>query len=229
MKLPLLFPGDYRGLILQSSCPVWTASDPSLVSSCAGTRVGSKTSPRTATNPTETREFSATTTVGNREIKPSVILPSFREGFGIGIKKVQYASTYVHLASLVSVRISSGQTEDNATTGQVEMYVNENWVTVCADGFDENDAQVVCRELGFGNSKTLVPGAFGSKYYTDSILNLNCTGTEATIKECSFEQGTCAQRSYNYASVICSKYSMATESMLESSQSYTLCVWNLRV
>ena len=84
MKLSLLFPGDYRGLILQSSCPVWTASDPSLVSSCVGTRVGSKTSPRTATNPTETREFSATTTVGNREIKPSVILPSFREGFGIG-------------------------------------------------------------------------------------------------------------------------------------------------
>lgn len=135
----------------------------------------------------------------------------------------------MHLASLISVRISSGQTEDNATTGQVEMYVNENWVTVCADGFDENDAQVVCRELGFGNSKTLVPGAFGSKYYTDSILNLNCTGTEATIKECSFETGTCAQRSYNYASVICSKYSMARQSMLEFSQSYTTCVCKLGV
>lgn len=110
-----------------------------------------------------------------------------------------------------NVRISSGQTEDNATTGQVEMYKDGNWVTVCADGFDENDAQVVCRELGFGNSKTLVPGAFGSKYYTNSILNLNCTGTEATVKECKFEEGTCAQRSYNYASVICSKYSMARE------------------
>ena len=76
---------------------------------------------------------------------------------------------------------------------------------------------------------TLVPGAFGSKYYTDSILNLNCTGTEATIKECSFETGTCAQRSYNYASVICSKYSMARQSMLEFSQSYTTCVCDLGV
>lgn len=120
---------------------------------------------------------------------------------------------HVHGKSLLFlVRISSGQTEDNATTGQVEMYVDGNWVTVCADGFDENDAQVVCRELGFGNSKTLVPGAFGSKYYTNSILNLNCTGTEATVKECKFEEGTCAQRSYNYASVICSKYSMSRES-----------------
>lgn len=129
--------------------------------------------------------------------------------------------TIFHVTFL-SVRISSGQTEDNATTGQVEMYVRGNWVTVCADGFDESDAQVVCRELGFGNSKTLVPGAFGSKYYTNSILNLNCTGTEATIKECTFEEGTCHQRSYNYASVICSKYSMARERKKPKKKYFTL-------
>lgn len=104
------------------------------------------------------------------------------------------------------MRISGGENHDNATTGQVEMYNNNKWVSVCADGFDKFDARVVCRELGFPNSKALIPGAFGSKYYVDSILNLNCTGKEASISACGFEIGICPDRAYNYASVLCSKY-----------------------
>ena len=94
------------------------------------------------------------------------------------------------------------------------MHLRGSWVTVCADGFDENDVKVVCRELGFPNSKKLVPGAFGSKYYTKSILNLNCTGKESSIKECAFSEGTCPRRSYNYASIICSKHSVDTSGEL---------------
>lgn len=44
------------------------------------------------------------------------------------------------------------------TAGKVEMYHHGNWVTMCAKGFDKKDAKVVCKELGFPNSKDLVPG-----------------------------------------------------------------------
>jgi hypothetical protein len=64
------------------------------------------------------------------------------------------------------------------------------WITVCGDRFDNNAARVVCRELGFPNSKRLVNGAFGSKYYTNSVIKLNCTGSEVTIKDCQYEEGT---------------------------------------
>ena len=40
--------------------------------------------------------------------------------------------------------------------GRVEMFVVGQWMGVCNDGFDLQDAHVVCRQLGLGHAAKLV-------------------------------------------------------------------------
>ena len=106
----------------------------------------------------------------------------------------------------ISVRISGGQSNENTTAGKVEMYVDGNWITVCATAFRETVAKVVCKELGYNYSRALVPGAFGRRYYSDSVNDVNCTGNERNIAKCLYStKGFCNDRPSNYASVLCSK------------------------
>ena len=81
------------------------------------------------------------------------------------------------------VRLVNGSTQYE---GRVEVYHNGEWGTVCDDGWNFNDAQVICRQLGFGPATTVRRNAFyGQGSGNVWLRNLNCNGTELTVDDCS--------------------------------------------
>ena len=81
------------------------------------------------------------------------------------------------------VRLVDGPTKHE---GRVEVLHNGEWGTVCDNGWDLNNAEVVCSELGFGAAiaarHNASYGQGGGQIWLD---NLKCNGTESNIRMCS--------------------------------------------
>ena len=92
--------------------------------------------------------------------------------------------------------------------GRVEMYYNGEWGTVCDDGWDDTDAGVVCRQLGFGSSGKAIGSAyFGQGSGSIWLDNVLCSGSESTLASCG-HVGVGITISCNHskdAGVICSR------------------------
>ncbi|XP_067320842.1 deleted in malignant brain tumors 1 protein-like [Anolis sagrei] len=91
-------------------------------------------------------------------------------------------------------------------SGRVEVLHNGAWGTICDASWDLQDAQVICRELGCGNaSKALGRAHYGQGSGPIWLENINCTGEEASLKEC--QKGGWGEHSCRHsqdASVECS-------------------------
>eukprot|EP00058_Branchiostoma_floridae_P003918 XP_002589406.1 hypothetical protein BRAFLDRAFT_77850 [Branchiostoma floridae] len=86
----------------------------------------------------------------------------------------------------VSVRLTGGQ---NSSEGQVEIRIpNDDWGTVCDDGFDDRDAQVVCRQLGYRGGVARVGGVFPEGTGNIWLDNLNCAGNESSVSDCEINR-----------------------------------------
>uniref|UniRef100_UPI003AAE9E63 scavenger receptor cysteine-rich domain-containing protein DMBT1-like n=1 Tax=Centroberyx gerrardi TaxID=166262 RepID=UPI003AAE9E63 len=83
-----------------------------------------------------------------------------------------------------TIRLVDGQ---DPSEGRVEIYHDGVWGTVCDDDWDLNEAQVVCRQLGFpGAVESLSGASFGQGSGKIWMDDLNCDGTETRLSRCSF-------------------------------------------
>ncbi|XP_061193624.1 scavenger receptor cysteine-rich domain superfamily protein-like [Saccostrea echinata] len=91
-----------------------------------------------------------------------------------------------HLSSKNMIRLVNGSTSNE---GRVEVFNNGRWGTVCDDDWDDKDARVVCRTLGYsGNSTAHRRAYFGRGSGTYWLRNVACQGTETSIFDCIYSR-----------------------------------------
>jgi hypothetical protein len=89
-----------------------------------------------------------------------------------------------------SVRLVSvqGLTGTSVSKGQVEVCIDETWGTVCDQNWSEEDARVVCSQLGFIRSGALsyYDALLGQRTGRIHLSNVMCSGTESSLQSCTF-------------------------------------------
>ena len=67
----------------------------------------------------------------------------------------------------------------------MELYHNGTWGTICDDGWDINDARVVCRQLGFPDAEAALKNSyFGGGTGAILLHDLRCAGHESSLFSC---------------------------------------------
>ena len=98
-------------------------------------------------------------------------------------KEHYYYENPHYIADPLQTRLVNGSSDHE---GRVEVLYNGAWGTVCDDYWDINDANVVCRSLGYNySSSALGSASFGEGSGSIVLDHVACEGTETNIAFCS--------------------------------------------
>ena len=100
--------------------------------------------------------------------------------------------TFKFTLTLSAVRLIQGL---SAREGLVQVYLNNTWVWVCDQQWDKQDADVVCRELGYTGAPVLFSGSANEQGNdTLRINSVQCIGNERSFAFCAhggWTNGSC--------------------------------------
>ena len=109
-------------------------------------------------------------------------------------------NTSTPLRDSSDIRLVGGR---NQYEGRVEVYRSGEWQTVCDDSWDIKEAEVVCRQLGYGYAILAIQSAaFGRGTGGQWQRRWSCSGNEVSLDGCSSTSTFCSHS--EDASVICS-------------------------
>ena len=85
----------------------------------------------------------------------------------------------------VTVRLAGINDNNVNYTGRVEVLYKGKWSKICRDGWDMNDVQVVCRELGFRSALAeFIEIDIKDANVSVVMSKVNCDGTESALEFC---------------------------------------------
>ena len=80
-----------------------------------------------------------------------------------------------------SVRLVGG---NSVCSGRLEVKSDQQWSSVCEDDFDQQDAEVVCRELSCGAPLVHQGGLYGEVEAPMWTKEFQCRGHESALQRC---------------------------------------------
>ena len=102
--------------------------------------------------------------------------------------------------SAQDIRLVGGSVDNE---GRVEVFRSGEWQTVCDNGWGLNDADVACRQLGYGYAIRVVTNAlFGRGTGGQWEASFSCTGRESRLDNCFTSSSSCSHS--EDVGVICS-------------------------
>ena len=88
-----------------------------------------------------------------------------------------------YTGSAQDIRLIGGNADNE---GRVEVLRNGQWQTVCDNSWDLNDANVACRQLGYGHAiRAVTHSGFGRGTGGQWVASILCTGSERRLQDCT--------------------------------------------
>lgn len=79
-----------------------------------------------------------------------------------------------------SVRLVDGTSQ----TGRLEAYIQEEWVTVCSNGWNNINTRIACKQLGFPDGQSMYTMNQTFYHRRTGVANVQCTGKESNLLHC---------------------------------------------
>lgn len=115
----------------------------------------------------------------------------------------------------ISVRLVDADVENY---GKLQVHNESGWYSVCDTNFDDVDARVACKTLGYKDGRAQLGSALGTwmskMTFSIGITDVNCTGNEAMFRYCQMSQGKC--QSGHYVTLACTRNNTDTYSKFVS-------------